>query len=480
MLLKRFYDDKLAQASYMIGCQATGQAIIIDPHRDTDLYLQAAKREGMEITLVSETHIHADYLSGSRQLAKQAGATLLLSGEGDEMWQYSFADLDGARLVHQGDRLELGNVAIDILHTPGHTPEHISFMVTDGAASSEPMGVLTGDFIFVGDVGRPDLLEKAAGVADTMEASARVLYRSLSRFREMPPYLQIFPGHGAGSACGKALGSVPSTTLGYEHIANWAFQCETEDDLVSEVLQGQPEPPVYFAEMKRMNRDGPALLDGLPAPRLMPAPALSPLLENDGIVVDIRARASFAAGHVPGSIHVPLSNQFPNWCGWLLPYDRQIHFVADGEEQAREAARDLAFIGIDDCEGYFDATALAAWSAEHDGLEMTTVIDWVAANQAVLDENAFLLDVRNLNEWNEGHVAGAHHIHLGYLTGRTDEIPRDRPVLLYCATGHRSGIGASVLQADGFADVRNIEGGTTDRIRRGMQISPSHSGAKMP
>ena len=214
MLLKRFYDDKLAQASYMIGCQVTGEAIVIDPHRDTDVYLRAAKEEGLEIAYVSETHIHADYLSGSRQLAKRTGAELVLSGEGDDTWQYGFTEEAGVRVVQDGDQIKLGNITLEVMHTPGHTPEHISFMVTDGAATSEPMGVLTGDFIFVGDVGRPDLLEKAAGFADTMEASARVLHGSLERFRELPPYLQIFPGHGAGSACGKALGSVPSTTLG--------------------------------------------------------------------------------------------------------------------------------------------------------------------------------------------------------------------------------------------------------------------------
>ena len=206
MLLKRFYDDKLAQASYMIGCQVTGEAIVIDPHRDTDVYLCAAEEEGLDIAYVSETHIHADYLSGSRQLAKRTGAELVLSGDGDATWQYGFTEEAGVRVVHDGDQIKLGNVTIEVMHTPGHTPEHISFMVTDGAASSEPLGVLTGDFIFVGDVGRPDLLEKAAGFADTMEASARVLYGSLERFRKLPSYLQIFPGHGGGLVCGKEIG----------------------------------------------------------------------------------------------------------------------------------------------------------------------------------------------------------------------------------------------------------------------------------
>jgi hydroxyacylglutathione hydrolase len=468
MLLRRFYDDKLAQASYMIGCQATGEAIVVDPHRDTDVYIAAAEEEDLRIRYVSETHIHADYLSGSRQLARRTDATFLISGDGDEDWQYAFAGEEGTRVVHDGDEVTIGNIGIRILHTPGHTPEHISFMITDGATSSEPMGVLTGDFIFVGDVGRPDLLEKAAGIEGTMEKGARVLYRAIERFRGLPAYLQILPGHGAGSACGKALGSVPSSTLGYEQLVNWAFQCETEDDFVLQVLSDQPEPPVYFAHMKRMNREGPAILDGLPHPPHMDPSALGPLMDEGGIVVDTRPQEQFAAGHVPGTINVPLTNSFPNWCGWLLPYDRPIHFIVGGEGEAMEAARDLAFIGIDHSAGYFGENALEAWAEHHGPLETFATIDWAAAERAVADEHAFLLDVRKLTEWNEGHAPGATHIHLGYLRGRTDELPRDRPVLLYCRSGHRSGIGSSLLQAEGFEDVRNIDGGIVDRIRRGL------------
>ena len=243
MLLRRFYEDKLAQASYMIGCQATGMALVVDPHRDSEVYLRAAAEEGLVITYVSETHIHADYLSGARQLARRSDATLLLSGEGGEEWQYGFIKEEHTQAVHDRDEIGLGNVGIEILHTPGHTPEHISFMITDRAASPEPLGVLTGDFIFVGDVGRPDLLEKVAGVSDSMVASACLLFESLSRFRHFPEHLQILPGHGAGSACGKALGSVPSSTLGYEKLANWAFRCETEEEFVGMVLEVSQNPP---------------------------------------------------------------------------------------------------------------------------------------------------------------------------------------------------------------------------------------------
>jgi len=470
MLLRRFYDDKLAQASYLVGCQATGEALVVDPNRDTDTYLAGAADEGMNVRYVSETHIHADFLSGSRELAARSGATLLLSGDAPPEWRYRFADSDNARLVRDGDVVTLGNVRIGILHTPGHTPEHISFVITDGAASDEPMGVLTGDFVFVGDVGRPDLLEKAAGAKNTMEEGARTLYRSLQRFRPLPPWLQVFPGHGAGSACGKALGSVPSSTLGYELIVNWAFRCRTEDEFVAKVLQDQPEPPRYFAEMKRMNRDGPALLGGLPRSPRLPAAALGPVLRDGGIVVDARAREAFAEGHVPGTINIPLGRSFPNWCGWYLPYDRPIHLIADGAAQAREAVRDLVLIGLDAVAGWFDGEALETWRADHRGLESYPVVDWHEAERAVRDDDALLLDVRNQTEWSEGHVPGARHIHLGYLRERVDELPRDRPILLYCQSGPRSGIGVSVLRAEGFGDVANIEGGIEERRRAGLPV----------
>ncbi len=469
LLLRRFYDDKLAQASYIVGCQAAGEALVVDPNRDVETYVSAAEAEGMTIRYVSETHIHADFLSGSRELASRTGARLLLSGDGPAEGQYGFASEDGARLVHDGDEVKLGNIGIRVLHTPGHTPEHIAFLITDGAVSDAPMGLLTGDFVFVGDVGRPDLLEKVAGVKDTMEDGARTLYRSLERFRGMPGYLQVLPGHGAGSACGKALGAVPSSTLGYEHLVNWAFQCETEDAFVRAVLQDQPEPPRYFAEMKRRNRDGPALLGGLPRPPRLAPGVLDGLLANGSVVVDIRARDRFAEGHVPGTINIPMGKSFPTWCGWYLPYDRPLHLVAEGPDQACEAVRDLVLIGLDQVVGWFDGDAPEAWRAANGSLQGYDVVSWEVAEREAAD-GALLVDVRNRTEWNEGHVPGARHIHLGYLRERIDDLPRSRRLLLYCRSGNRSGIGVSVLQAEGFTNVANVEGGIEERRAAGLPV----------
>jgi hydroxyacylglutathione hydrolase len=247
MLVRRFYDIKLAQASYLIGAMDSGDAVVIDANRNIAQYLVAAAEEGVRITHVTETHIHADYLSGSRELAAEAGATLLLSDEGGPDWRYAFAQESSAVLLKDGATFDVGSVRIEVMHTPGHTPEHLTFLVTDTQAATEPLAAVTGDFIFVGDVGRPDLLERAAKVAGTMDAAARTLYRSLQRFKKLPDFIQLWPGHGAGSACGKALGAVPQTTLGYERRFNWAFKVDDEQAFVNQVLAGQPDPPRYFA-----------------------------------------------------------------------------------------------------------------------------------------------------------------------------------------------------------------------------------------
>ncbi|MBA3533266.1 MAG: MBL fold metallo-hydrolase, partial [Ardenticatenales bacterium] len=254
MILRYLYDSNLAQASYLVGCAATGEALIIDPNREVEQYIAAAAREGLRITAVTETHIHADFLSGARELADKTGARLYLSDEGGPEWSYGFAHLG----LKDGDTFMVGNVRLEALHTPGHTPEHVAFLLTDTANAAEPMGIFSGDFVFVGDIGRPDLLESAAGVADSKEPGARTLYRSVQRFKQYPDYLQLWPGHGAGSACGKALGAIPSTTLGYERRFNWAFTTQDEESFIATVLDGQPEPPRYFAQMKRLNKVGPA------------------------------------------------------------------------------------------------------------------------------------------------------------------------------------------------------------------------------
>ena len=473
MFFQRFYDSKLAQASYLIGCQRTGEALVVDPNRDVEQYVAAADREKLRVTHVTETHIHADFVSGSRELAQRAGAQLILSDEGGADWSYAFAAGAGARLVRDGDHFMVGNIRIEVMHTPGHTPEHVSFLVTDTPASAGPWGILTGDFVFVGDVGRPDLLERAAGHAGTMEAGARTLFRSLERFRALPDHLQVWPGHGAGSACGKALGAVPSTTVGYERIGNWGVATRDEEAFVRMVLEGQPEPPRYFAEMKRINRDGPRILGGLPRPARLPAEKLESLLGEGEAVVDIRPAAAFAQGHVPGTLGIPLNGAFTTWAGWLLPYDRDVYLlVGDDASQSIDAAvRDLAMIGLDRVAGVFGSDALDRWRAAGRALDSIDQVE-VSDVAAMLDgAAATVLDVRGRSEWETGHLPGVANIPVGYLVERLDEIPRDKPVIVQCESGSRSAIAAGLLQAHGVPDVMNFTGGYVAWRDAGLPIS---------
>jgi len=456
MFFQRFYDTQLAQASYMIGCQRTGEAVVVDPNRDVRQYVDAAAGEGLRVTHVTETHIHADFVSGARELAQLTGAQLLLSDEGDADWKYAFAREAGARLVKDGDHFMVGNIRIDVLHTPGHTPEHVSFLVTDTPAAAGPWGILTGDFVFVGDVGRPDLLEKAAGVRGTMEAGAHTLFRSLQGFRALPDHLQVWPGHGAGSACGKALGAIPSTTVGYEKIGNWGVATTDEDEFVRMVLAGQPEPPKYFAQMKRINRDGPRVLGGFPHPPRLADDGLAALLEGGATVVDARPAAAYAAGHVPGTINIPLNRSFTTWAGWLLPYDRDVHLlVADpADETAARAVRDLAMIGLDGAAGWFAASAVEA--AQGPAGQVADVQP--DELQAVLAAGAELVDVRNSSEFAAGHIAGAVNLPLGRLAERLDELPRDRPLVIHCQAGSRASVAIGLLASRGFGDLRHLAG----------------------
>jgi hydroxyacylglutathione hydrolase len=468
MFVKRFFEPKLAQASYLIGCAAAGEALVIDANRDVEPYVQAAEAEGARITHVTETHIHADYLSGSRELAARTGATLYLSDEGDADWKYRFAGDPRTVLVKHGDRFRVGSVAIDVLHTPGHTPEHLSFLITDGAAANEPIAAATGDFIFVGDVGRPDLLERAAHISGTMETSARALYGSLRRFESQPDWLQIWPGHGAGSACGKGISAIPHSTLGYEKRFNWAFQTGSEAEFVSRVLAGQPEPPKYFATMKRLNKEGPRILGGFTRPPKFDAGRLPALLAGGAVVVDTRRARDFAIGHAPGTINIPLNASFTTWAGWLLSYDADSYLLIDGKDSIDTAVRDLAMIGLDRVAGYFEAAALDAWTAAGRPLGTIPQIQPADLAESLRHDRVTLVDVRNATEWQGGHIHGARHLPLGYLADRSGELPRETAIVLQCQSGARSAIGASLLRARGFERVINLTGGFSAWINAGL------------
>ena len=478
MFLQRLYDQDLAQASFLLGCQATGEALVIDPNRDIARYLAAADEAGLRIAFVTETHIHADFVSGSRALVARTGAQLLLSGEGGTDWQYAFAAGDGARLLQDGDTFMVGNLKVDVLHTPGHTPEHLSYLVTDTRAADRPFGMFTGDFIFAGDVGRPDLLERAAHVAGSMEPSARSLFRSIQRTRALPDYLQLFPGHGAGSACGKALGAVPSTTLGYERIANWAFNVTSEDAFVHDVLAGQPEAPSYFAEMKRINRAGPPVLDP-PLPGLRPndAARLAQIVEAGATLVDVRSAESFAESHVAGALNIPLGASFSRWVGSLVGYERDFWILAHDDRAAAHAMRLLANIGLDRCQGYFGATALHEYASAGGRMTSTQSMSVSEVDAAMRETSVRVIDVRDAAEWEAGHLPGVENFPLAQMSEGAMPPLDDGPLVVHCQSGARAAIAVSVLAARGFRDVRTFTGGFAAWKAAGLAIDAERTGA---
>src|SRR4051812_8659141 len=474
MLLKRFYDEGLAQASYLVGAERTGEALVVDPLRDLEPYLAAAADEELRITHVTETHIHADFLSGARDLVRETGARLLLSAEGDADWQYRIAPNERAELLRDGDSFYVGEIRVEVRHTPGHTPEHLVFLVTDGAVADRPLGIFTGDFIFAGDVGRPDLLEKAANIEGTMTSSARALFQSLRQMREYPDYLQLWPGHGAGSACGRALGAMPSTTLGYERLFNWAFQVSDEEEFVRTVLAGQPEAPKYFGRMKLLNRDGPPTKTATSL-TAFDAHALDTLLMGDATtVVDTRASAAFTAGFIPGTINIPAGRSFTTWAGSLLSPERDIVLIAESEGRARALVRELSLIGVDRVTGWADSAIVNAWRSG--GRQLNHVRTIASRELAALDE-PFVIDVRAESEWNSGHIPGARHIFLADLVDAVDELPRDRPLVVACQGGSRSSIGTSLLRARGFENVINFSGGFAEWQKAGLPVETGDAAA---
>ncbi len=465
MFLKYFYDKSLAHASYLVGCQKTGEAIVIDPGRDVTPYLEAAASENLRVTETAETHIHADFVSGSRELADRAGARMHLSDAGPPEWKYAFATPENSRLLRDGDSFRIGNVRFDVLHTPGHTPEHISFVLTDeGGKATAPMGIFTGDFVFVGSIGRPDLLETAAGVTGSAEQGARQLYWSMRRFRELPDHLQVWPAHGAGSACGKGLGAVPSSTVGYEKLFNPALQFDEEQPFVEYILSDQPETPYYFAVMKRVNRIGPALVRELPVVSGLPG-GQWPELSRKLLVIDTSSSHSYAEGHALGTINVP-SSMLANWAGFFVGDGEPFALVTSHDQLAGDL-RSLRSIGLDNAVGWLDITE--PQMREH--LSQAIVSSSPGELRSRIESGATrLLDVRSEAEFRDGHIPGAEHRFLGRLLRELPQLDRQTPLVVQCQSGARSAIAASILQRAGF-DVTNMTGGYQAWTAAGLPVA---------
>lgn len=464
MFLRMVYDENLAAAAYLIGCQQTGEAIVIDPERDVDRYERIAAANALRIVAVAETHIHADFLSGARELAER-GATACLSDEGGAEWKYEWLHkkVGGGsyqhRLLKDNDTFHVGKIEFTVAHTPGHTPEHICFVVTDrGGGADRPIGVATGDFVFVGDLGRPDLLESAAGIAGRAEPAARQLCESVRRFIAWPDHAQVWPAHGAGSACGKALGAVPQSTVGYEKMFNpTILAARDERAFVNGILQGQPEPPLYFARMKRENKAGPSVLGAVPKPRALTADELLSIDGHASAVVDTRPWPAFKAGHLPGALSLPLSSSFSTDAGSMLAEHEPIYIIAE-PSRVDEAVRGLIRVGLDRIIGWFDACRFADMASESKTLETTAELSVDAARAMLKARQPFVLDARRAAEFAEGHIAGAHNIAHTRLLSRLSELPKDRHILVNCRGGARSARACSLLQRHGY-QVTNLAGG---------------------
>jgi|SRR5579862_1177842 len=460
MIFRRLFHSHLAQASYLIGCGASHEAIVIDPHRDVDLFLNAARAEGVRIIAVTETHVHADFLSGSHELAAHTGARLYLSGEGRGPWSYSDDLIRDAEAVLLHDRfvIRIGAVRIEVLHTPGHTPEHLTFLITDTAVADEPMGAVTGDFVFVGDIGRPDLLERAVRVTGSADAAAHQLYRSLGRLAPYPDYLQVWPGHGAGSACGRGLSAVPQSTLGYERRHNWALRTGDENAFVTDVLSGQPDAPAYFKEMKRLNANGVPPWREVMRPAFVAPDEVVAALARGTTVIDTRSADGFAAEHIPGTINIPFNRAFLTWVGSLVPLEGEVILIGE-EAQLGQAVGDLGLIGFDHVVGYTGPDVVESWRRGNRALEPVVTASVLQVAPRLQSGGVTLLDVRSSSERAAEHIPGSVHIPLGALSDSLDQLDHTHPIVVHCQSGGRSAIAASVLLARGFTDVENLEGG---------------------
>lgn len=456
MYFELVYDKSLAQASYIIGCQKSGIAAIIDPKRDVDTYLKIAKENNFKITHILETHIHADFLCGSRELAAITGGELYLSDEGDEDWKYEFPH---NKLKH-GYIVKIGNISIEALHTPGHTPEHLSFLLTDHPATDKPAMLFTGDFVFVGDVGRPDLLEQAAGLKGTQEKGAHDLFNSLQDFVKMADFILLWPGHGAGSACGKALGAVHMSTIGYEKIRNWALQLlHDKAKFTKELLSNQPEPPRYFAMMKKLNKVERKLLTEVPKIKNLNQPEYQETKKKNLKLIDTRPKEQFSKHFLKGAINIPNNNSFSTWMGWFLNYQEYFVLVATPDE-VEDLTRKLMRIGMDNIYGFITPEQLLAF--EKGQLSSYNSIDKQAVKQKLKDTEVQIIDIRGKSEYNEGHIDGAKNVFMGTMDENLNKIDNKKQVIIYCGSGNRSAIAYSLLTANGFNNILNYGGGWSD------------------
>jgi hydroxyacylglutathione hydrolase len=446
MYFNQFYLGCLAQASYMIG--SDGEAAVVDPRRDVDIYIDEARAQGLRIRHVIETHLHADFVSGHRELAERTGAKIYFGAAADAKFPHV--------AVHDGDEIRMGKVSLRFLETPGHTPESVSIVVIDRSVSDAPVSVLTGDTLFIGDVGRPDLLGGRMSAAEL----ASLLYDSLhEKLLKLPDATAVYPAHGAGSLCGRNISSETSSTIGQQRRFNYALQPMTREAFIALTTADLPEAPAYFSRDVQMNREGSGALAELPAPAPL-SPADVAARQADGaVVLDTRPAAEYGVGHVPGSVHMGQSGQLASWAGALISPQTPLLLVAEDEDRVAETRTRLARVGIENVVGYL-AGGIRAWDEAGRPLART---DQIAVDElkARLAEGAdlSLVDVRRPGEWTAGHIGAAVHVPLHELEKRASMLDRNRTIAMVCQSGYRSSIATSLLERQGFRKVVNVVGG---------------------
>jgi hydroxyacylglutathione hydrolase len=455
MYFEQFYLGCLAHASYMFG--SDGEAAVVDPQRDVDIYLKAADDNGLKISHIFETHLHADFVSGHVELAARTGATIHIGAKAGAAFTH--------HALHHGSEVVLGKLRITALETPGHTVESICLLLTNEEASSKPWAVLTGDTLFIGDVGRPDLSK-----SHTPQQLAALLYDSLhGKLLKLGDEVIVYPAHGAGSLCGRNMRAERSSTIGTERLTNYALQIKSRDEFVRQLTENLPARPEYFLEDAQINQRGAASLADLPELAPVSAQDLNLLLRQGVFLLDVRPNADFAAAHVPGSVNIALSGQFASWAGAIMGLSAKPVLIADTAEQYAEARMRLARVGIEDPRGFLQG-GVAAWKQA--GLPVAQLPQMTAQqlNERLGNNGLQVLDVRREGEWRVGHISQAMWFPLDQFKVSAPEVDPSRPLAVHCQGGYRSMIACSLLRRAGVENVINVTGGFDAWRKAGLPV----------
>lgn len=457
MMIDRVYTPGLAQVAYLVADERTGEVAVIDPRRDVDAYVRWVEERGLRIVAVLETHVHADFVSGARELAEASGAPVYAGRLGNT--EFPHVPLE------DGDDIRVGELTLRALWTPGHTPEHIAYLLIDPAQGSDPVALFSGDVLFSGEIGRPDLLGPEA-----QQQLIEQLWETVEqRLKPLPNAVTVYPGHTAGSPCGKKIGDAPQTKMGQEKTFGYAFNQPDRESFIRVVMEGMPQPPAYYPTMKRVNKVGPALLQDLPAGKPLSVTEVEAKQAAGALVIDARPADRFAAAHIPGAVSVELGPNFAIWSGWLTPYDRKVVLILGDDVQYEEARTELRRIGIDDVAGYLES-GMAAWQAAGKPVEAMETIQ--VKDLASRLSHYAVVDVRDRTEWVGGHVPGAMNAPAGDLAqGAAEPLNDSGKVAIICGTGFRSAVASSLLQQRGRHDVVNVSGGMDAWRRAGLPVS---------